>query len=138
MSATFQNLQHPDDARNGETLHDRPSVIALLDDLRHVAPPFMCQFVGDNEFNLTVGIDRDFGCVQHSANDGSPPYLMATVSSKAASDRREMTFLVGDTVTPIDVRYRLPFDIILQIVADFVTSGTRTENVTWEEFAPNG
>ena len=23
-------------------------------------PPFMCQFVGDNGFNLTVGIDRDY------------------------------------------------------------------------------
>ena len=59
--------------------------MALLDELRTMRPPFMCQFVGENGFNLTVGIDHDFGCVQYSANDGSPPYLMAT---GPCSDRR--------------------------------------------------
>jgi len=137
MNAEFQDLQHQDNPHNGETLRDQRSVMALLEELRDVSLPFMCQFAGDNEFNLTVGIDRDFGCVQHSANDGSPPYLMAIAPAASGLDRREMTFLVGDTATPIDGRYRLPISLVKEIVADFVTSGKRSENIVWEEFGPS-
>jgi hypothetical protein len=138
MNARFQDLQHPRNPRNGELLRDHWTVLALLDELRQVMPAFMCQFVGDNGFNLTVGIDHAFGCVQHSPNDGSPPYLMATAPANADSDQREMAFLVGDTLTPIDGRYRLPFDTVMEIVADFVISGQRSANVSWREFAPSG
>ena len=138
MNAIFQDLQHPRNPCNGKMFNDRRSIVALLDELRHIGPPFMFQLVGDNAFNLTVGIDRDFGCVQYSANDGSPPYLMATATAEGDSNQRDMEFLVGDTLTPIDGRYRLSFNIVMEIVADFVTTGKRSNNVSWREFAPSG
>jgi hypothetical protein len=137
MNARFQDLENEQNPRNGEVLSDRPSVVALLDKLRGIQPPFMCQFVGDNGFNLTVGIDREFGCVQHSANDGMPPYLMA-VSTNAGSDDRELEFVVGGTATPIDGRYRLRFHTVTEVVAEFVTSGQKSSKVVWEELAPDG
>ena len=137
MNTRFQDLEHEHNPRNSEVLSDRPSVMALLDELRGVQPPFMCQFIGDNGFNLTVGINRDFGCVQHSANEGMPPYLMA-VATSGPPDQGDMEFVVGDTATPIDGRYRLPFDTLTEIVAEFVTSGERSSEVSWEELGPGG
>ena len=71
MYTTFQDLQRVHNPRNGQVVNDRSSVLALLAELQKIQPPFMCQFVGDNGFNLTVGIDHDCGCVQHSPNDGT-------------------------------------------------------------------
>ena len=137
MNTTFQDLQNENNPRNGEAISDRASVTSLLDDLRNIQPPFMCQFTGDNGFNVMVGIDHDFGCVQHSSNDGIPPFMMA-VSKTGPSDRSDMEFLVGDTPTPIDGRYRVPFDAVREIVAQFVTTGQRSSNVSWEELDAAG
>jgi Immunity protein Imm1 len=130
MNTTFQDLQHDDNPRNGEVMGDPQTVVALLDELRTVRPPFMCQFVGDNGYNLTIGIDEDIGCVQHSANDGSPPYLMAV---DPTGHHQRMEFVVGDTATPIDGRYRLPIRTVRELVATFITSGGRSNCVEWEE-----
>jgi hypothetical protein len=132
MNARFQDLEDENNPRNGEVLRDRQTVTALLDKLRVIRPPFMCEFVGDNGFELTVGIDRDFGCVQYSSSDGMPPYLMATVPIGPKSDQNEMVFVVGGTATPIDGRYRLPFDVLTEVAVEFVTSGERSRKVSWE------
>ena len=130
MNTTFQDLEDEHNPRNGQVLSDRPGVLALLSELRIKRPPFMCQFVGENGYNLTVGVDHDFGSVQHSANDGMPPYLMATGPS---ADEHEMEFAVGGTATPIDGRYRLSFGIVQEVVATFVATGRRSDSVKWEE-----
>jgi hypothetical protein len=132
MNTRFQDLEHENNPRNGQALHDRASVRALLNELRSTQPAFMCQFSGDNGFNLMVGIDRNAACVQHSANDGMPPYLMA-LSDNENTDEREMEFLVGGTATPIDGRYRVTFEMLAEIVSEFVASGERNNNVSWEE-----
>ncbi len=134
MSTTFQDLQYDDNPRNGQVVSDRSDLMAMLNQLRTIRPPLMCQFIGDNGYNLTVGIDHDFGCVQHSANDGVPPYLMAIGPQV---DDRQMQFVVGGTATPIDGRYRLPFGTLGEVVATFVATGERSNSVVWEEFAPN-
>jgi hypothetical protein len=131
MNTRFQDLENDDNPRNGQVLSDRPGVMALLEELREIRPPFICQFVGDHGFNLTVGIGHEFGCVQHSANDGTPPYLMAT---EPTSDQSEMEFILGGTATPIDGRYRLSFSTVKEVVAAFVASGGRSDTVKWEEF----
>ena len=130
MNTTFQDLQHDDNPRNGEVIGDPLRVEALLDELQTTQPPFMCQFVGENGYDLTVGISPEIGCVQHSANDGSPPYLMAVEPS---ARHQEMEFVVGDTTTPINGRYRLPFHTVKEVVATFVASGQRSRAVKWEE-----
>jgi hypothetical protein len=134
MITTFQDLQYDDNPRNGQVVSDRSHLMALLNQLRTIRPPSMCQFIGNNGCNLTVGIDQGSGCVQHSTNDGAPPYLMA-IGRQA--DNRQMQFVVGGTETPIDGRYRLPFDILREVVANFVATGERSSSVLWEEFAPN-
>lgn len=134
MNTRFQDLQNDNNPRNGTTLADRATVVSLLEALRTVEPPVMVQFIGDNGYNLIVGIAHDSGCVQHAANDGQPPYLMA-VSTGDAQDRREMEFLVGDTPTPIDGRYRIGFGELCDIVGEFVATGERSVGASWEEFA---
>jgi hypothetical protein len=133
MNVTFQDLQNEDNPRNGESFEDASTLTALLMELRLIQPAFMCQFLGDNGYNLTVGIDRSFGCIQHSANDGAPPYLMAVGLSP---HDHQMEFAVGGTATPIDGRYRLPFDTLHNVVATFVATGSRSNCVKWEEFVP--
>src|SRR5690349_1857407 len=91
MKITFLDLQHDDNPRNGQVLGNHQSILALLDELRGMSTPFMCQFIGDNGHNLTVGIGGDFGCVQYASNDGTPPYLMAYGTSQ---DHRDMEFQV--------------------------------------------
>jgi hypothetical protein len=132
MNARFQDLEHENNSRNGQALHDGASVRALLNELRSTQPAFMCQISGDNGFNLIVGIDRDAGCVQHSASNGMPPYLMA-LSDDEDNDQREMNFLVGGTATPIDGRYRVTYELLAEIVSEFVASGERSNKVSWEE-----
>jgi hypothetical protein len=132
MNTTFQDLQDENNPRNGHLFSDRATVVSVLQDLRDIDPPFMCQFTGANGFNLMIGVAHDFGCAQHSPNDGMPPFLMA-MPRAGASDHADMEFLVGDTPTPIDGRYRIAFDELCEIVAEFVTTGARTTKVSWEE-----
>jgi hypothetical protein len=132
MIATFQDLQNDDNPRNGQTIHDQETVASLLEELRNKEPPIACQFTGDNGYNLIVGIGRDFGCAQHSSNDGMPPYMMAVSQAGAAQDD-DIEFLMGNTPTPIDGRYRVAFDEVLEIVVDFVTKGDMSTNVSWME-----
>ncbi len=133
MNTTFQDLEDERNERNGLQLRDRLSVVELLDDLRS-RPPFMCQFTGDNGYDLTVGIARDFGCIQHAANDGTPPFLMAVQSAGPQSAPGEMEFAVGGTATPIDGRYRLTMEMLKEVVAEFVATGRKSDRVDWEEF----
>jgi hypothetical protein len=138
MNIQFQDLQNERNPHNGEVIGGA-AVRALLEELRGVEPPFMCQFTGGNGFNLIVGIARDFGCVQHAANDGMPPFLMAVSASQPANrpaNRPAMEFLVGDTPTPVAGRYRISFDAIREIVAEFVSTGQRSRQVAWEELDP--
>lgn len=44
-------------------------VLALIESLRN-RPPFFCELVGENGFNLLVGIGGDVGCAQLSRTDG--------------------------------------------------------------------
>ncbi len=133
MKTSFQDLDNEISPRNGATIADRPAVIQLLDDFKDRAP-FMCQFVGDNGYGLTVGLSHDHGCIQYAANDRAPPYLMAVLQHDVSSMSNEMVFSVGGTPTPIDGRYRLTLETLKEVVAEFVVSGSRSDRVEWEEF----
>jgi hypothetical protein len=134
MNATFQDLQDANNPRNGQVFSDRVTVVTLLQELRGIEPPFVCQFTGANGFNLTIGVAHDFGCVQHCSNDGLPPYLMA-VSNVGGSGLDDIEFLCGGTPTPIDGRYRIGFEELCETVAQFVDTGERGARVAWEELA---
>lgn len=132
MNAIFVDFQNDNNPRNGEVINSLTKAQSLLDELRGIRPPIMCQLNGDNGFELVFGIDRDTGCAQYSSNDGTPPFLMA-ISEVGSSRRDDIVFLVGDTPTPINGRYRIAFDELREIVAEFVTTGQRSAKVAWEE-----
>lgn len=133
MITTFQDLQNEANPRNGQAINDAAMVATLLGELRVVKPPVGCQLTADNGHNLMIGIEGDFGFAQHSSNDGLPPYMMA-VSRSGASTEDEIEFVVGGTLTPIDGRYRIAFDELVQVVADFVIMGEMSARVLWQEF----
>jgi hypothetical protein len=56
MNTTFQDLQNNDNPRNGQVVDDHSTAMALLDQLRNVRPPIMCQLFGDNGYNLVIGV----------------------------------------------------------------------------------
>jgi hypothetical protein len=132
MTVRFEDFEHEHNPRNGERIGDRAAMMVLLEELRRVRPPYACQFVSDGGAELIVGIGDDFGCVQYSATEGMPPYLMAVVTD-ASTDDAEMEILAGGTPSPIDGRYRLPFATLAEVVAEFATSGSKSDKVTWEE-----
>lgn len=135
MNTTFEDLQDDDNPRNGEVLNDPDRAVQLLEHLRSGQWPMMCQFTGENGYNLIVGVSPEIGCVQHSPNDGLPPYLMAVGAPTDGADVEyaDVERLVGGTPTEIDARYRLPTGIVNQILATFVATGERSDVVTWEE-----
>src|ERR1700719_2693002 len=76
MIVSFFDVQDGTNPLNGSTYADSSS---LLDCLRLLSsrPPFFCEIEGEDGFKLLVGIGGKWSCIQHSAVDGSPPYLIA-------------------------------------------------------------
>jgi hypothetical protein len=44
-----------------------------------------------------------------------------------------LQFLVGDTTTPVPMRYALPFSLVKEVAVYFLQSGERSPSVSWEE-----
>jgi hypothetical protein len=126
-------LQDEANPGNNQLLKGWQQVSQLLGDLRATQQPRMCQFTISSRGSLLLGVGRDFGCVQHSPEDGMPPYLMA-VSKTSLPAPDELEFEVGGTMTPIARRYLISIDQVAEIVQRFVTSGELSDAMAWEEF----
>ncbi len=133
MKVTFEDLQNAGTPQDGMILDSAAAVLQLVDQGRFTSPPFMFQLAANNGSNLVVGIARDYGCAQFGSADGLPPYLMARDPLSQEGD--DMQFLVGDTATPISGRYRLTLAMLTSVIEEFVTSGSRSRAVAWEEFS---
>lgn len=133
MTTTFQDLQNPDNPLNGAAI-EHYDELNLTSSPPSGAEPFMFELVGDNGFTLTIGDGPHCGCAQYAPSDGLPPYLMARDTSSPRSGHAPMSFLVGDTVTPIAGRYRLPPNLVRAVIADFLGNGGRSPDVEWEEY----
>jgi hypothetical protein len=133
---TFTDLQDDDSPWNNRLLVGKLQVSQVLGDLRLAQRPTMCQFTISSRGSVLVGISRDFGCVQHSREDGLPPYLMA-VSRVSLAAPDELEFAVGGTMTPIDRRYLISMEQVAEVVAHFVASGELSDAVAWQEFEPS-
>jgi hypothetical protein len=48
----------------------------------------------------------------------------------------EYEFLCGGTLTPVEKRYCLPYDALVEILAEFAQTGQRKPDVRWEELGP--
>src|SRR5690242_20342641 len=103
MTVTFFDRQDKLNPLNGTMIQDPGEVAQLLKSLQH-RTPFLCELIGDNGYNLLLGIGATCGCSQYSRGDGNPPYLMAIGDDQAASEEY-VEFLTADTPTPIARRY---------------------------------
>jgi hypothetical protein len=123
-----QNGQNP---LNGCVFTQTTDLLALLNQLQQ-RDPFFCEFLGQNDHKILLGIGGTVGCVQYSGKNGDPPYLMAvSADPDSLTERRE--FLIGDTLTPVASRYCLSFDTVREIAAYFQMTGERSPIVSWEE-----
>lgn len=131
MITRFFDRQDTESPLNGTRIDDPAELRRLLDGVRD-RPPFFAELIGDNGFKLLLGIGAAGGCAQFSLADGSAPYWMA-VAQDAPDAGGEIEFLIGDTASPVPNRYFLPYETLVDVAADFVTSGERCPRVAWEQ-----
>jgi hypothetical protein len=146
MKAKFVDEQDRSNPLDRMTIDSREQVSNLLDSFRN-REPFLCKLVGENGYELMIGVGATFGCVQHSRSDGDSPYLMAAATSEgdpdvymkrlASGELNEeeecIYFLISDQPTPIPKRYCLSFDNLKEVVSYFIETGDRWPGVPWEE-----
>lgn len=131
MTAQFYDRQDNHNPLNGRTvttstqLHDIMSVL-------EGRPPFFGELIGDNGTKLLLGIGPETGCVQFSAVDGTPPYLMA-VSVTPWYTEDHAYFLIGNTPSPVPKRYIVTLDVMRKIAEYFIETGQRKDDIPWEE-----
>ena len=131
MQAKFFDLQESTNPLNGRTLNGSGELGSLFDGLRS-REPFFFELEGENGNKLLIGVAEHFGCVQHSATDGSLPYLMA-LSPLENSFQDYFEFFAGNTSTPVRSRHLVSFDLVFRIAAYFLETGDRSPAIYWEE-----
>jgi hypothetical protein len=131
MKAIFTDLQQAHNPLNGKCLESAGSIAEMLRSLSDRAP-FLFRLRGENGFTLMVGLAEEFCIVEYSRNDGSPPYLIATLEENS-EDAGCLEYLAGNTPTPIPRCFGLPIAVLEQVVSEFFENGGRSGTVTWEE-----
>jgi hypothetical protein len=131
MHARFSDLQDEANPFNGTVINDSQMLSRILNDCQ-TRKPFIAKLESDNGYELTFGIGRSIGCVQHCRSDGMPPYLMA-VGSNLILVEKYSTFLCGNTPTEIPARYILPAESLAEIIEHFCKTGDRISTVSWEQ-----
>ena len=131
MMVKFFDMQFPANSANGIIFENDEEFSKLLASL-WARKPFFCELLADNGYKQLIGIGGLLGCVQHSTSDGNPPYLMA-VADEGLSAKSEIEFLIGNTPTPIPIRYCTSFEKTKQIAIYFFKTGKRDPSISWEE-----
>ena len=112
---------------NGSTIRDSYQLLLILGSVRQRSP-FFCELLGQNGYQLDVGIGPSFGCAQYRLADGDPPYLMAVTENSKTQNQYE-AFLYQNTPTEVPARYCLPIDTVMAITAEFQKTGGRSRIV---------
>ena len=131
MTVRFFDRQYESNPLNGRILERDSELLETLESLRS-RPPFFAELVGQNQYNLLIGLGGPNGSVQYSRTDGVPPYLMA-VGPNGGPSGEYLEFLIGNTPTPVPRRYVLPFDLVKEVAVHFARTGERSPAVLWEE-----
>jgi hypothetical protein len=116
---------------NGSIIRDSTRLVEILQGMKD-RKPFFCELVGENGYNLLVGVATTYGCAQYSRDDGEPPYLMAVLNN-AVADEGYKEFLFANTLTPVPARCCMPLGRIVEIAAFFQETGRASPVVLWEE-----
>lgn len=130
MIIRYMNQQDESDPMNGIAIASKTELSRLLRARRNNAP-FVARLSGDNDFEITVGIAGNLGCVQHSRSDGSLPYLMAHSLSPPLKSG-DVEFLTANTPTPVPAAEIISFEELEEIALHFLETGERSSSVLWE------
>lgn len=130
MKIKYDNQQDALDPLNGSMIESSAALTNLLEDARSKVP-FFVRLLGDNGFELMVGIGGNVGCVQHSRSYGESPNLMA-VSKHPLMKQGCVEFLTANTPTPVAARYIINFDELREIALHFLQTGERSDAVFWQ------
>lgn len=130
MRVVFFDRQNVSNPMNGKGVTRGEELIAIFKGFLNRDPSF-CELHGANGEKELIGVGERVGCVQHSAIEGNPPYLMALSSDPDQPGYHE--FLITDTSTPVSNRYCLPMDKVISIACYFLETGKRDTSVLWEE-----
>jgi hypothetical protein len=76
MKLEFLDMQEENNPLNGALIDSDQELVRILDQLR-LREPFGLKPEGENGFTLDICLAREFGSLQHSANTGDTPYLVA-------------------------------------------------------------
>jgi hypothetical protein len=131
VTAQFFDRQDAKNSLNGTRVRNEAELRHLLDRLK-TRQPFFAELMGMYGNKLLLGLGALEACVQFSAQDGSPPYVMAVADPTREIDRH-VEFLIGNTATPVPLRYCMPYETLLKIASRFVETGERYSGVQWEE-----
>ncbi len=131
MTVEFFDRQEESNPLNGTRISNKTDLLKILDSLRN-REPFFLELVGENGYNLLIGLARMIGCAQYSRQDGSSPYVMAVTTGELDNDGY-MEFLTADTATPVPRRYCIPFDLVKEVAAHFLLTGEPSPALKWEE-----
>ena len=80
---------------------------------------------------LTIGVGGEHASVGFTEASGDPPYLMARGTSDDYDT--DVEFSLGGTPTPIAMAYILPFDKMVAIAEEFLSTGKLPAVIEWEE-----
>ena len=130
MNVTFFDIEDQDNALNGTVIRNGEQLFQILDGLRN-RPPFICELVNENGFELVIGIGTN-GFAQYGRSRGLPPYMVA-LAPGSEQEQGETEFLAGGTPSPISNRYCMPFDSVRKIAGHFLETGQRHPTFSWEE-----
>jgi hypothetical protein len=109
---------------------DTANIRSLIEPFR-TRKPFFLELRGDYANKLLVGLGADAGCIQYSAVNGDAPYWMA-IDPHRIDDAPHMGFLINDTATEVDGRYRLSIATLTEVIATFIATGEKSPVCSWE------
>ncbi len=128
-SVSFHDLQECETPLQGTVVADFGAVVKLLEALRDRAA-FFFELRSDDGPTLTVGLAREWGCVQYGRSDGEPPYLVACGATGGTSS---IEFLAGGTPTPVAARHCLARGELLELLRAFMDGEDLRGAAIWEE-----
>jgi len=130
MTVTFFDRQVEGNPINGSKFDTSESLIETLQNLQY-REPFFCELVGAVS-KLLLGLGSQHSCVQYGALNGDPPYLMA-MGANRNDEEGELSFLIGDTATPVPSRYALSSPELWTAIESFMKTETVSPRLDWEE-----
>jgi len=72
MIVTFVDLQDSSNKLNDVPIDKRATLIEILEGMLQQREPFICELLGENKFDLMIGIGP-LGCAQYAGPDHDPP-----------------------------------------------------------------